>query len=77
MVHVHGNVTFAGRLCTTQKSTTLHVLCLCRPIMDDAEIQDIAKLMWEAPFGVLSHDLEESTDAPKYVTMLKQQINAC
>lgn len=43
----------------------------CRPIMDDAEIQDIAQLMWEAPFAVLSHDLEESSDAPKYVTMLK------
>lgn len=41
--------------------------CLCRPIMDGAEIQDIAKLMWEAPFAVLSHDLEESPDAPKYV----------
>ncbi|KAL3134759.1 hypothetical protein ABBQ32_007752 [Trebouxia sp. C0010 RCD-2024] len=37
-----------------------------KPIMDDAEIQDIAQLMWEAPFAVLSHDLEESSDAPKF-----------
>ena len=75
MVHVRGNMTvFAGNLCMTQKSRTSHAFCLCRPIMDNAEIQDIAKLMWEAPFGVLSHDLEESADAPKYVTMLKQQV---
>lgn len=33
--------------------------------MDDAEIQDIAKLLWEAPFGVLSHDLEDDPDNPK------------
>lgn len=44
--------------------------------MDDAEIQDIAQLMWEAPFAVLSHDLEESSDAPKYVTVLKQPCNS-
>ena len=38
---------------------------LRRPIMDDAEIQDIAKLLWEAPFGVLSLDLEEDAETPK------------
>ena len=38
--------------------------------MDDAEIQDIAKLLWEAPFGVISLDLEEDPETPKYVVML-------
>ena len=40
--------------------------------MDDAEIQDIAKLLWEAPFGVLSLDLEEDPETPKYVVALNQ-----
>lgn len=38
--------------------------------MDDAEIQDIAKLLWEAPFGVFSLDLEEDPENLKYVVML-------
>lgn len=33
--------------------------------MDDAEISDIAKLLWEAPFGILSHDLQEDAANPK------------
>ena len=47
---------------------------LCRPIMDDAEIQDIAKLLWEAPFGVLSLDLEEDPETPKYVVTLTAEL---
>lgn len=27
--------------------------------MEDAEISEIAKLLWEAPYAVLSHDLQE------------------
>lgn len=37
--------------------------------MDDAEIQDIARLLWEAPFGVLSIDLETDPEIPKYVVI--------
>lgn len=33
--------------------------------MDNAEIHEIAKLIWEAPYGVLSHDLEEDPANPK------------
>ncbi|KAA6424741.1 MAG: hypothetical protein FRX49_05408 [Trebouxia sp. A1-2] len=37
-----------------------------KPIMDDAEIHEITKLLWEAPYGVISHDIEEDPDNPKY-----------
>lgn len=37
-----------------------------RPIMDDAEIHEIAKLIWEAPYGVVSHDIESDPANPKY-----------
>jgi len=37
-----------------------------KPIMDDAEIHEIAKLIWEAPYGVISHDMEEDPANPKY-----------
>ena len=33
--------------------------------MDDAEIYEITKLIWEAPYAVLSQDMEEDPANPK------------
>ena len=35
------------------------------PILEDLDIAEAAKALWEAPFAVLSHDMFESED-PKF-----------
>ena len=34
----------------------------CSPILEDIDISEAAKALWEAPFAVLSHDKFESKD---------------
>ena len=37
-----------------QPRHSLHVCC--RPILENVEISEAAKALWEAPFAVLAHD---------------------
>ncbi len=34
----------------------------CSPILEDIDISEMAKALWEAPFAVLSHDKFENED---------------
>lgn len=38
---------------------------VCSPILEDLDIGEAAKALWEAPFAVLSHDKFDSED-PKF-----------
>ena len=49
-------------------------LCVaCSPILEDLEISEAAKALWEAPFAVLSHDKFENED-PKFTYANKASI---
>lgn len=37
-------------------------LLLCSAILEDIDISEMAKALWEAPFAVLSHDKFENED---------------
>ena len=43
--------------------------------MEDAEISEVAKLMWEAPYAVLSHDMEE--EPSKYAQLSWRATVVC
>ena len=48
---------------------------MCSPILEDIDISEAAKALWEAPFAVLSHDKFEREDpqftyANKVITLL-------
>ena len=57
MIKIHG-------LATDAQAKLHQCNNYCRAIMDDAELADIAKLLWEAPYGIVSHSLEDSHDNP-------------
>ena len=49
---------------------------MCSPILEDIDISEAAKALWEAPFAVLSHDKFESED-PQFTYANKVSFPCC
>ena len=53
---------YGGRITCGSKNT---VSMVCSPILEDLDISEAARALWEAPFAVLSHNRFED-DEPKF-----------